>query len=653
MEVNFSKDTTILETLQNEGAYNPFSFKFNLVKNQELLANAKADGADKNTLSIIAAGPYFHERFFKTLIAELLELHERLSLKKEELGIFFIAGINEKEFLNKDQYKMFQNTSQNLTAFDMTNSVAIYKENPELPQNFTSVSEKLVDFSNTFFNYLRNAKDYNGLATVEESFNILDKLIHVTNLYFGVKNFYEESLYNNGHIEVSADRVNIDSTVSGCTYLLHIYTTIIENTRLGRYFQAIHSAKNDLIKFAFMKNGSHAIVDKVEISGGYIKYTTRPRKPEDFESYLDAYVTIVDYYPFISKEKLNKLSGLTISDLLYLHTEFKEFIYKLYRVECAKMDEYNVQKLIKIFAPKIKHSVLKGYLEKVTLYSISQIETFIQLLVVKDQHAIDFWRTPLKKEADGYYFPYLPIVRPNHLFLIDHWLEEAGEDLSKRGPNLEKYLKEELRNVRDLAFNKFRVVERSKFYTSKGQFEQIDLLIETSKSILVGEIKCIKYPMAARDTYRIFETTIRYAIEQAERKTQFLIDNAKEFTSDFTLNGKKVLRVVVINNPTFTGSSFRGIPIIDTNFFAAYFKSNKMRLNSTDKEGTETINTTTYYNSEEEFCDNMEEFLLNPPIVSEIASKLERKEAVFVWEGWPEIRFMDFYPAQEESKFYQ
>ena len=53
-------------------------------------------------------------------------------------------------------------------------------------------------------------------------------------------------------------------------------------------------------------------------------------------------------------------------------------------------------------------------------------------------------------------------------------------------------------------------------------FQEIDLIIETQSIIIIGEIKCSKYPMSTRDYGTISNDTVLHAASQLDIKSAFL-----------------------------------------------------------------------------------------------------------------------------------
>jgi hypothetical protein len=143
--------------------------------------------------------------------------------------------------------------------------------------------------------------------------------------------------------------------------------------------------------------------------------------------------------------------------------------------------------------------------------------------------------------------------------------------------------------------------------------------------------------MYERDFYGIITGDLDYAIEQVNRKSQFLIDNQNEFKSSYSLSGRKIIKVIIINYPIFTGLILEEIPITDASIFLAYFKSSSLTKLSYGENNVEELSKTNYYSSEDEFCSNFQNYLLNPPLNKIHSERLEITENSYKVDDLPEI----------------
>jgi hypothetical protein len=660
MDLTNPKDNKYLNRIRFESGYYPFTFNYNKEKNKALYNSAVLDNIDPKVLNLIFLGDHFHEKFHRVLSKEIALLHGSIHVTNKELKELFIAFLNEQELLNCIAENSFLDTTKHLTAFDLQNAVMIRKDLPNNPQNFTALSEAMIGFGNLFLGYLTFTSEKSTAEKPTEFkekdlFQILGKILQVTNRYYVIKNHYDSCLYYNGSIEINKeDQIHFDS----CQSKLHLYeqisVTCFENQRMNRYFyyEAIAKQNTGFKEWVLESSGSKILLN-VSWQGGFVKYNLRKRTLDDYGVYLDYLRSVYDYYPFYSVKKLVKFKDLTSTDLLRLHSELKLLVEKLYYKDFPKENVNQIKQFKANFLPKIKHSVLKSYLIGVSKLNEGQIEIFIELLTSKNGGSQDLYKTPLLREGDYYYFPYLPLAKPNYLFLIDYWLGEAEESLDKRGKALEEYVKSEIRSVKSNGNNIFKLLEQSNFNVSEGQKQEIDLVIETQSTLIVGEIKCSKYPMYERDYYGILNDDVTKAIEQLNTKCQFLTTHKEHFKDLYTLDGKKIIKVIILNFPVFTGATIEKIPIIDINYFLSYFQSGQLVVRAHGENDTEEVDTIRYYTTEEEFCNNLESYLMEPPVVKMYSDQLKLQDCSYKLDGLPEIFFRDYNPINTESALFE
>lgn len=639
-------DNIYLDQVRYKSGYNPFSFKFNSELNKVLYEKAKANNANNSTLNIIHSGDYFHSNFHKPLFNELVATRNKISLSNDDLVELFIAFLNEQEFFNREEKKKFLNSLQQLTAFDLQQATIVRDSMPENPQNFTHLSEAIVDFGNLVLRYLFFDKS-DSIEKAEQPdsnealFNELLKIFQIANKYYNIKSHYDSCLFFNGNIEVSGmEKIYFDACTNDFYLIEQISLTIIENQRLNRlHYYKLHSGYNSIAKEMILNESTVRTLSDVVIEKGFIKYRLKKRTEEDYSVYLDYLVSVLDYYPFYSSKPLLKLQGLTINQLLRIHSELLNIATDLYFRNQPRNNAYNIEKFKIDFLPKIKHSVIKSYLLAVTNCTELQIESFLEIITIKRSEELDLFSAHLIRRNAYYFFPSYSLSHPNYFHLIDYWLEQAEESLEHRGTAFENYLKNQLLAVPQEENNKFRVIRKSKFISSSGKEEEVDLLIETKSTLIVGEIKCVKYPMHNRDYYNIFSEVIQKASNQLKRKSEFLLKNAPDFSADYSINGKRIVKVIVLNYPFFVSASIENISIVDGNFLLAYFKSGRMVSRSFDENGMEEHESVLYYSNEEEFCNNFENYLANHPMVNAFLPHFKKIESSYKLQGLPEIAY--------------
>lgn len=109
-----------------------------------------------------------------------------------------------------------------------------------------------------------------------------------------------------------------------------------------------------------------------------------------------------------------------------------------------RQEDSSKPKALKSNFIRIKKKDLFSYLQNVTMYSKSQIESFLKIIENDFYNMtirIHLWSRPLIKTRDVYFLLLASLQAPNYLQLIDEWLESAKYSLDERGVALEKLIK--------------------------------------------------------------------------------------------------------------------------------------------------------------------------------------------------------------------
>ena len=159
--------------------------------------------------------------------------------------------------------------------------------------------------------------------------------------------------------------------------------------------------------------------------------------------------------------------------------------------------------------------------------------------------------------------------------------------------------------------------------------------------------------MYERNYCSILTKVIGKAVQQLNDKTKFIEDNKEHFSNVYSLANRKIVKVIILNFPIYCSVEVDGIPVVDINTFLSYFRSGKMNTKELDSDGTEIISSATYYDTENEFCDNFEFYLRNNPVLDVFLSQLEITRSSYKVEGLPTIEFKDTNPIAEESRLHE
>ncbi len=636
-----------LNKLRYEKGYNPFSFGFDAEKNRQLLEVAQGNNEATNIVNLIKSGNIFHQRFHILLVKQLSVLLLQIHLKKEDIISLFLALLNQQQQgIRKKKEKLIIQKDV-FSAGDIHNASEIIKDHQDTINNLTHQSEELIEYGNLLCNFIYSSNlEFTAVSTDNklDTFDILFDVFRCVNKYHLVKSFYGDCLSFAGDIRIDEDKeIHFDTGVDEFAIIQSTSTTVIENQRFNRLAYYKFLGENGAFQKNIPQNNNSKILNKALLVNGFITYNLRDRNPYDYHIYIDYLATIHDYYPFYTNEVLQRLNGLTITKILILHSELKNLIEEIYLNPLPDAGYESTTGFTKHYLPKIAKADLKDYLLNVSTCTGVEVDTFIQLLTFKGSGKENLYASPIIHDKECCYFPYFTITNANYLYLIDHWLTMAGLSIEKRGKALERFVRDKLLSAPDNGNNKFNLIQQNNF-TARDFSEEIDLILETEKTFIIAEVKCIKYPMYSRDYPSIFAKSIVEAEKQLNRKTKFLTDNQQFFQSIDSIGLKKVIKVIILNIPVFTGATINGIPIIDANFFTVYFQSNRVVKREMGEHEIKEVGEILLYKTETEFCDNFEDYLHNQPVVKLFSGQFETRWSSIKMEGLPILSFSNIYP---------
>lgn len=612
-----------------EGFY-PFSLKYDPKKaietNKQELETLEVDETSK---SIFKYSNYFNS-YFKDICKALDKVIGQSTLTKSDFIDLIISDINRTELLISEDSKQSLFSS---SSFDSNMPANVYIKKPEFQNNTEPVwglIDSAMETATLNLNYLNYVKFKENAVTTDElsQVDVIKNITLVGSTFNAIKQSYDRIIWRGGTIEDENSVVKLKSNQR------HLMLDNIALTRLIRNIGAVlMELQTDSVEYKSIRKLYHTtrhfqIIKSIEINGDEFKLQYQAKSKNPTDTYINYIAPILTYYPFFHSEKISGFDNLTILDLVNLFSSLCDFVKVL---PMPTYDDTEIKDLTKFrrFNPKVKKLILKEYFKKTTKYSDNQISIFLNLLTQKgNKHNLFLYS--IYEVEDYYYFSHSSIKRANMLYLVDKWLEVGKCDLAERGFKFEDYIKNFLRTEKPNELAKFKLIEQSKFSfldeNSINVEEEIDLLIKTDNTLIIGEIKCSMYPLDPDDFYSAYQT-IKKAKNQVARKAKFLEDNWGKFEHLLGEKGQiKIQRIIILNFPHFAGRIIDEIPIADFYLFLSYFKSGKLTNVKIEKNKGMTVNEIKYYDSIQSFEDNFSQFFNNPIPIEELFSRQRIEE---------------------------
>lgn len=622
-------DKIIDKILWIEGFY-PFSLKYDLEKaiethKQEL----ETLEVDETTNSIFKYSNYFNS-YFSDICTALNKVINQSTLTKSDFTYLLISDLNRTELLISEDSKqrLFSGSS-----FDSNMPANVYIQKPEFQNNTEPVwglIDSAIETAMLNLDYLNYVKFKENAVTTDElsQVEVIKNITLIGSMYNVIKQSYDRIIWRGGVIEYKDSIVKLKSNQHQLMLGNIALTRLIRNIGAVQMELQTDSVEYKSIRKVYHTSRHFQIIKSIDINGDEYKLEYQAKSKNPTGTYINCIAPILTYYPFFHSEKISVFDNLTILDLVNLFSSLCDFVMVL---PMPTYDDTGIKDLTKFrrFNPKVKKQTLKDYFKKTAKYSDNQILIFLNLLTQKgNKHNLFLYS--IYEVEDYYYFSHSSIKRANMLYLVDKWLEVGRCDLAERGFKFEDYIKNFLRTEKLNEFAKFKLIEQSKFSfldeNSNNAEEEIDLLIKTDNTLIIGEIKCSMYPFNPNDFYSAYQT-IKKAKKQVARKAKFLEDNWGKFEHILGKKGQiKIQRIIILNFPHFAGRIIDEIPIADFYLFLSYFKSGKLTNVKIEKKKGMTVNEIKYYNSIQSFEDNFSQFFNNPIPIEELFSRQRIEE---------------------------
>ncbi|MGN8055139.1 hypothetical protein ACTJKN_02625 [Pedobacter sp. 22163] len=447
-----------------------------------------------------------------------------------------------------------------------------------------------------------------------------------SSILFVVKHCYDDCVWNNGQMVFSKDsgefRITFDEPRNLLLNKAGFYR-LLRNSQAVYYMLKQWHQKTTKVERGdvfFEERKKNVQIASVAHTAGYVSYlleSGEDNEETDFEIHNKA--GLEAYYNYIDNVSLPKMPTLTLNDLVCMLSLvqhlFRKAAQNCFRSDVMKRADFDN------FPVKIKRQMLKEYLLERTTYKSDQVDSFIDLLTNPQDKRINFWNYPFVASNEDLVFPLLTIIDPILLYLIDRWLEDAGYDLDKRGGYFEKYIKASIARILNKKKYFFYIPSSPKLYNKSGKYEEIDLLLNLRDIVVVGEVKCEKYPMEVRDGHNGL-ARLKHGSLQVIRKAAFILENADDLSAQIgEIKGKEIVKLVITNYPLYTGYELNGVAVVDYFLIESYLSSGRITGNAvTSENGFITTSETSeivLQTSEDELNANFKSNMYSPKAVEE------------------------------------
>ena len=622
----------------HDSKLNPFNDNFDIDYLKSVVSELEDNEESHKLFPFLLLADDFNS-LFQSTFNQLKKIIIESNLNYNELLEFIISSSNRHYLL---LHKTSSTTKHELNFQDFFKRTIESIDKSIGKIDARAALETEIDNINILINYLKyyegELKPSHEIENDTSRVDSIIKLMLSTNYYNVIRFSHEDALFNNGYIEYIKDSNTIHYKYDNVNEL---FLGKIGYYRLNRNVSAHffilkehldnYSDVRSLISKNYEGKNQTKRIKKTKITQGLVEFELASGlDTNEFYNFLFLDVQLRTYYDFIYNVIMPNAEGLTLKDCLILFNMTQSIFNNVVTFNNVEDDSVMRIKEFGKFPSKINSNNLKFYLKSRTKYSAKQINYFLNLLANKKDQRLNFWNYPFLEKNGFYYVPLLSFLSPLIFVLSDKWLEDSGFDLEERGTYFEKNIKE---NFTEALKNKkydFIIPNISKYTLPDGKFEEIDLIMNLKNVVVIAEVKCIKYSLTPRDEFNALKR-LREGAKQINRKAEFIVNNSEKFKNEIgDISGKKIIKIVLTNFPSYSGYILEDVPIVDYYLIESYIKSGKIssyRLVSDNGKITENKLRAEekFYNNEDEFCNNFESFVFKPGYIEKCRDYFEFK----------------------------
>ena len=338
-------------------------------------------------------------------------------------------------------------------------------------------------------------------------------------------------------------------------------------------------------------------------------------------------------YAFLLEQPLPKLDGLTLAQLIK-GWQFAQSLAAELHARAHDLDER--RESILALAPVIRGRVLLPTLANALGIDRPLATRILEALTYSARRLQDLWAQPLVACGEDFLLVIPCVLAVHFRRIVETWMRQGGLNLDERGPEFEKYCRDELLlSLEDSPIRRSVQISARpvRFTTSRGVEEEIDLAIVLHDVVLLIEAKCILWPDEAAH-FANYRATVEKATEQIERKRLAARENLESFSKALTSAGcgvpakAHILACVLTNSAVYAGFLLREVPIIDLDILRVFLSGKHIDWQIWERDVVVDERIAVLYNGAEEAARNIEAFITDPPQLRRIKANTAPRRVI-------------------------
>lgn len=345
------------------------------------------------------------------------------------------------------------------------------------------------------------------------------------------------------------------------------------------------------------------------------------------------------YYRFLLDEPLPNLSGFSLNQII-LGWQLLQSLSVVIFDSLRPINDGDVKQLLS-FAPRISKCTLCATFSKALSLDRDRADQLVSVFVFDPTRSQEVWFQPLVQLQEDYCLV-IPCIHSVQLQrIVEGWMRLGGLDLDRRGPEFEKFCRDDLALSLEDSPIKGSVVllDRSvRFTPPMEREEEIDIVVIVSNTMLLIEAKCILWPDDSLQ-FANYRDTVEKAVVQIVRKRDSVRRNYGAFSERLKQLGCdappkcSVIACVLTNSAVYSGFPIDGIPIIDLSILGKFFENEHVKIEARQAGRSIQRHAITFYADAGEAGRVLEEYLVSPPQLSDSRASVKSRKLVFPVES--------------------
>ena len=293
------------------------------------------------------------------------------------------------------------------------------------------------------------------------------------------------------------------------------------------------------------------------------------------------------------------------------------------------------------FAPRISRKVLRSTFAKALSIGAERAEQLIEVFVFEGDASEELWYQPLMRIGEDYCLV-APCIHSVQLQrIVEGWMRQGGLDLDRRGPEFEKFCRDELaRHAKDSPIaQSLAILDRAvEFTPAGGRREEIDIVVLIGDTVLLVEAKCILWPDDSLQ-FSNYRDTVEKAVAQISRKKDAVLSDYPAFARRLRELGHvapdkgDVVCCVLTNSAVYSGFPIDGVPVVDLPILGRYLKNKYVKVQSYHAGESTYQHVLHFYDDATQAGTRLGSYLSNPPQLSDTKQFVRHRDLFFPIES--------------------